>query len=145
MLQFFAAYCISGFLALYVVCGMCHAAAAYHILHQRILISINQSIKFLYRQYPWRSQAQWRNSQIGVQIQSRWSYSVTSAGRWAHRCLWGGGGGSPSRKGMQNAEWFSVFLQQTLKWKHAYTSSVCVATSTFEKWTERFDTYSNSL
>ena len=36
-----------------------------------------------------RSQAQWCNSQIGVQIQSHWGYFVTSTGRWAHRCLRG--------------------------------------------------------
>ena len=50
-------------------------------------LSINQSIKLLYHQYPRRSQTQWCNSQIGVQIQSRRGYSVTSTGRWAHRCL----------------------------------------------------------
>ena len=55
------------------------------------LISINQSIKFLKRQYPRRSQAQWRDSQIGVQIQSRWSRSVTSTGSRAYRCLRGKG------------------------------------------------------
>ena len=50
-------------------------------------VVINQSIKFLKRQYPQRSQAQWRNSQISVQIQSRWGYSITSTGRWAHQSL----------------------------------------------------------
>ena len=52
---------------------------------------INQSVKSLWRQYPQRSQAHWRNSQIGVQIPSHRGYSVTSTGHWAHRCLPGEG------------------------------------------------------
>ena len=47
---------------------------------------INQSIKFL-----WRSQAQWRDSRIGIQQQNQWSSSVASMGQRACRCLWAKG------------------------------------------------------
>ena len=56
-----------------------------------VYVRMYQSIKFLWHQYPRRSQAQWRNSQIRVQMRSRWSRSVTSTGSRAHRCVRGEG------------------------------------------------------
>ena len=53
--------------------------------------SINQSIKFLQRQYPLQSQTQWHDSQIGIQQQNWWISSVTSTGRWVCSCLRGKG------------------------------------------------------
>ena len=47
--------------------------------------SNNQSIKFLQLQYPWQSQAQWRDSRISLQQQNRRNSSVTSTG---HRACW---------------------------------------------------------
>ena len=47
---------------------------------------INQS-NFYSANIPGRSQAQWRNSQIGAQMRNRWSRSVTSTGSRTHRCL----------------------------------------------------------
>ena len=60
------------------VSELCH----FHFLFDGIfcLQSINQSIKLLLCQYPRRSQAQWHDSQIGVQQQNRWKSSVTSTG-----------------------------------------------------------------
>ena len=56
-------------------------------------ISINQSKNYSANQsIAPISPAQWRNSQISVQKQSWWSYSVASTGRWAHQSQRGGGG-----------------------------------------------------
>ena len=52
---------------------------------------ISQSIKRLSHQYPWWSQAQWRDSQISVQQQNRGHSSITSTGQRACRYLWGKG------------------------------------------------------
>ena len=52
--------------------------------------SLNQS-NFYSAQYPWQSQAQWRDGWIGVQQQNRWNSSLASTGRWACRCLSGKG------------------------------------------------------
>ena len=51
----------------------------------------NRSIKLLWRQYPRRSQAQWRNKRISVQQQNRSSSSVTSTGHGEWPYLWGKG------------------------------------------------------
>ena len=52
---------------------------------------INQSIKFLWRQYPWWSPAQWWDSWISVQQQNWWNSSVASTGRYMCRCVRGKG------------------------------------------------------
>ena len=57
----------------------------------RVSKIINQSIKFLQRQYPRRSQAQWCYSQISVQQQNRGNSFETSTGHGEWRYLWGKG------------------------------------------------------
>ena len=49
----------------------------------------SQSIKFLERQYPWQSQAQWRDSWISVQQQNWWNTCMASMGYRVGWCLWG--------------------------------------------------------
>ena len=56
-------------------------------ISDRFMGENHQSIKFLCRQYPLCSQAQWCNSQISIQKQSQWSYSITSTSGRARWCL----------------------------------------------------------
>ena len=56
-----------------------HLSAAFDTT-DHIIQSINQTNKLLHRQYPRRSEAQWRHSQISVQQQSPGNSSVTSTG-----------------------------------------------------------------
>ena len=56
-----------------------HLSAAFDTT-DHIIQSINQTNKLLQRQYPRRSEAQWRHSQISVQQQSPGNSSVTSTG-----------------------------------------------------------------